>query len=218
MAPRPRNRHTLEYRPSLFKELPDLRCSINVIVNVSPEVPVKAEAQLLDFPAEGNIFAESEMKIDEETRLAGCLREYGCTTSSSSPFRMGVHCKGDFFNEAVLWEVILRGFQPGQHGLSQASKNDPSRDVGIPLRLELERFKTVCRFGKNPVGLPVFFICGNCGQLVSARLRIGTLFLWRNAFAAVNNKVCTTHLNGQEVEVDVVIILSRVPYCLSIGH
>jgi hypothetical protein len=107
---------------------------------------------LLDSPAEWDILAESEVEIDEEARLASRFERVGLNDKLLLPFRMRLHAEGDFFDEAILRETILGDIQFGFHGAPEASENDPSRYVSVPLRLEIKRFKTVRSFGKNPIG------------------------------------------------------------------
>src|SRR5712671_1885172 len=105
------------------------------------KVLVEAQTELLDFPAEWNVLAEPGVKIDEKANLSGCFQGVGLDHKLLLPLRMCLHSKGNFFNEAVLREVILCGFQPGHHRVSQASEDDPPSYVGVPFRLKIKCVK-----------------------------------------------------------------------------
>lgn len=203
-----RRLHSFKNRPALFEEAPDFRGSVNVVIDVAPEVFIEAQAKLLDFPAERNVFTEPEMKIDQESRLTGHSEGIGLHDKLLLPFRMRQHGKRDFLDETAFGETVLAGLQLGFHRSAETSEDDAPGDVGIPLRLKIECFKTLGRIQQNPKRRPNRFAWVLFRQSVSTSRRTRALLLLRGTPAAVDDKTPTTRIHWQKIEVDVIVVFS----------
>lgn len=90
---------------------PDFLQAVGITIEVSPEVLIKAKAQLLDAPTERNSLTKLEMEIDQKTELPRCTKKIWLQRNDLPSFGMFCEQERDFPFERVLRNCEVSRFE-----------------------------------------------------------------------------------------------------------